>query len=139
MRLLLALVAAAALSPRGPEVYRLTLKASAPDSFLPAPKAADVVLRVDARAAAPKSRFMFLAPLPAGRHRLRLEIAGPVADRTFVVAVPLASGHSSVEVVLASGGRYDLGFWAGERGAPSKEYKFTVRGPATRTFDLDLP
>jgi hypothetical protein len=85
---------------------------------------------------------MFLSPLPAGAHRFRFQVTGG-ADRTLVIAVPLASGRSSVTVQIEGEGRYDFGFWTGEGGdvkAPVKEYRFTVEGPLpTRTFELELP
>jgi hypothetical protein len=108
------------------------------DHFLPAPARPNLRFQLDARAAAPKTRIMFTAPLPAGAHRLQLDVTGGTG-RTFVVATPLRRGHSDITVTVAGTGRYDFGFWAGEPGAPSKEYRFTVRGPtAGTTYRIDL-
>jgi hypothetical protein len=124
---------------QAPQVYRLTFKPDQHDLFLPAPTRSDVVFDIDARRAPAKTRVMFLQPLPAGRHRLRLKVAGGGAGRTFVIATPLQSGRSTVQVDVVGQGRYDFGFWSGSAGAPVKEYRFTVTGPRARTFDLDLP
>jgi hypothetical protein len=123
-----------------PQIYRLSLAAAKQDYFLPAPRQRKVLFKVDARQAPPKSRLMFLTPLRAGRHQLQFQLAGATADLTLVVAVPLASGRSSVTVQIDSPGRYDFGFWTGDIRSPPKEYRFTVVGPVTtRTFELDLP
>jgi hypothetical protein len=148
-RLVVALLAGAAGMPVAsvgapraelePQVYRLTLAADTRDHFLPAPTRSDVLFKVDARAASPKTRFMFRSPLAAGRHRLRLEVSGAGGDRTFVVAVPVAAGRSTFDVTIAGSGRYDFGFWAGDAQAPTKEYRFTLVGPAARVFAVELP
>ena len=122
------------------QVYRLELQAAVMDEFLPAPTRPHVLFRLDARAAAPKSRIMFLQPLPAGRHRLRLEVTGAGRERTFVIAVPVRRGRSTFDVSIAGTGRYDFGFWAGDPKAPTKEYRFSLVGPvAAKTFEVDLP
>jgi hypothetical protein len=125
-----------------PQIYQLALVAGKQDYFLPAPRQRRVLFKLDARQAPPKSRLMFLSPLPAGAHRFRFQVTGG-ADRTLVIAVPLASGRSSVTVQIEGEGRCDFGFWTGEGDdvkAPVKEYRFTVEGPLpTRTFELELP
>jgi hypothetical protein len=120
------------------EVHAIALRAAVQDHFLPAPARPNLRFALDARAAAPKTRIMFLAPLPAGAHQLELEVAGG-AGRTFVIATPLRRGRSIITVSIAGRGRYDFGFWAGETGAPSKEYRFSLHGPvAEATYRLDL-
>jgi len=124
--------------PPKTEVHRIVLRAAVQDHFLPAPGQPHVVFRLDARAGAPKSRIMFTAPLPAGRHRMRLEVQGG-QDRTFVIATPVQRGRSSFEIAVAGTGRYDFGFWAGEAGAPVKEYRFTLQGPvAHQVYDVSF-
>jgi hypothetical protein len=122
------------------QILRLTIGPDARDTFLPAPIRADLWFELDAANAPPKSRIMFLAPLPAGRHRLHVDVHGNTADRTFVLALPLGPGHSRVELAITGAGRFDLGFFAGAPNAPAKEYRYTVTAPiAARTFEVDLP
>ena len=129
----------AARAKQTPQIYQLALAAAKQDYFLPAPRQRRVLFKLDARQAPPKARLMFLAPLPAGAHHFRFQVTGG-ADRTLVIAVPLASGRSSVTVQIEGEGRYDFGFWKGDMNSPVKEYRFTVQGPLTsRTFALELP
>jgi hypothetical protein len=136
--MLLALLAllAADLRPAPPVTIRLRLTQL--DHFLPPPRGSSVLFELDARAAPPKCRVMFTAPLPAGRHRYRIEIAGGSADRTLTLATPVQAGRSVFEVTVAGQGRVDLGFWSS---APvPKEYRFTLVAPAKgRRFELDMP
>jgi hypothetical protein len=120
--------------------YRLDLKVVERDYFLPSPQQADMVLRLDLRQAPPKARILFGTPLPAGRHRMHIEVTGGRGDKTMVIAVPVAVGQSSFEVSIAGTGRFDLGFWGDGPGAAPREYRFTVTAPVrSRTFDLDIP
>ena len=128
-----ALLLALAACEKPDAVVELALEGR--DYFLPPPAHPSVVFKLDARAAAPKTRLMFMRPLPAGWHRYRFVVTGG-ADRTFVVATPVARGESSFEVSVAGPGRFDFGFWA--EGSPAKEYRFTVTGPATQTFALEF-
>jgi hypothetical protein len=129
----------AASAKQMPQIYQLTLAAAKQDYFLPAPRRRRVLFKLDARQAPPKARLMFLSPLPAGEHRFRFQVTGG-ADRTLVIAVPLAGGRSAVTVQIEDEGRYDFGFWTGDVRAPVKEYRFTVEGPLpSRTFKLELP
>ena len=158
---------ARAASQPAPQVYQLALAAAKQDYFLPAPRRRRVLFKLDARQAPPKARLMFRSPLPAGKLHLHFQVTGVTADHTLVVAVPLTSGRSTVTVRIDGPGRYDFGFWTGDRvgrrrvprpspvaggsgpsegperddvKAPVKEYRFTVEGPLeSRTFDLDLP
>jgi hypothetical protein len=131
---------AASRAEPAPQVYQFALAAARADYFLASPGKRQVLFKLDARQAPPKARLMFRTPLPAGRLHLHFQIAGATADRTLVVAVPLAAGHSSVTVQIEAPGRYDFGFWTGDARTPVKEYRFTVTGPLpSRTFDLDLP
>lgn len=125
--------------PKTPQIYQLALAAGKQDYFLPAPRQRRVLFKLDARLAPPKARLMFLSPLPAGAHRFRFQVTGG-ADRTLVIAVPLASGRSTITVQIEGQGRYDFGFWTGDVRAPVKEYRFTVYGPLpSRRFALELP
>jgi hypothetical protein len=129
----------AASPKRAPQVYQLALAAAKQDYFLPAPRQRRVLFKLDARQGPPKARLMFRTPLPAGTHHFRFQVTG-ADDRTLVIAVPLASGRSSVTVQIEGAGRYDFGFWTGDIQAPVKEYRFTVQGPLpSRTFELELP
>jgi hypothetical protein len=125
------------VAERDTESHAIVMRAAVQDHFLPTPARPNLRFDIDARAAAPKTRIMFTAPLAAGAHQMQLEVAGG-AGRTFVVATPLRRGRSVVTVSIVGQGRYDFGFWAGEPGAPGKEYRFTVMGPTSRTFRLDL-
>jgi hypothetical protein len=130
---------AAARPKQSPQVYHLALAAAKQDYFLPAPRQRHVLFKLHARQGPPKARLMFLSPLPAGDHHFRFQVSGG-DDRTLVIAVPLASGRSSVTVQIEGAGRFDFGFWTGDVNAPVKEYRFTVQGPLpSRTFDLELP
>jgi hypothetical protein len=108
------------------------------DYFLPPPSKRSVLLLLDARAAPPKTRIMFTAPLAPGTHRFRIEVAGGAA-RTFVLAIPAGSGRSRYEVDIAGAGRFDFGFWSGPDAGPPIERRFTVQAPVKRTFDLEMP
>jgi hypothetical protein len=123
-----------------PPAYRLDLRVLQRDYFLPAPVQRNLVLRLDLRRAPPKARILFQGALAAGRYQLRIEATGG-ADKTMVIAVPLAVGRSSFAVTIIGGGRYDLGFFGDGPGAATREYRFTVMAPVTkaRTFDLEVP
>jgi hypothetical protein len=138
MPALLALLALLAAEARLPAEETIQLRLDRADHFLPPPRAPSVVFKLDASAAPPKCRIMFNAPLPAGKHRYRIEIAHGHPDRTLTLATPVAAGRSSFEVSIAGQGRVDLGFWSS---APvPKEYRFTVVAPvASRRFELDMP
>jgi hypothetical protein len=116
----------------------IELRLERPDHFLPAPGAPNVHFKLDARAAPAKCRIMFNAPLPAGEHRYRIEIAHGRRDHTLTIATPVAPGRSVFEVSITGQGRVDLGFWSS---APvPKEYRFTVVAPIeNRRFELDMP
>jgi len=121
-----------------PAIITLTLKEQ--DYFLPAPAKASVVFKLQAKGAAPKTRLMFKSPLPAGRHQFRFELAGSKREQTFVIATPLAAGHSAVEVTIIGVGRFDFGFWSEKADKSAKEYRFTVTAPVARqVFELDFP
>jgi hypothetical protein len=123
-----------------PSSYELDLRVQKRDYFLPAPTQRTVVLRLDLRAAPPKARLMFTSPLAAGHYRVRIEVTGGSADRTMVIAVPVATGSSSFDVSIRGAGRFDLGFWADGPGAATREYRFTVTAPVeARTFQVDMP
>jgi hypothetical protein len=113
------------------------LKLEGRDYFLPPPAHRSVLFKLDARAAAPKTRLMFTRPLPGGRHRYRFVLTGSSPDRTFVVATPVGEGASSFEVSISGAGRFDFGFWS--EGAAHKEYRFTALAPVTgQTFELEF-
>jgi len=132
MLALLALLAAT------PSQATIELRLEKADHFLPAPAAPHVRFKLDARAAPPKCRIMFTAPLPAGEHRYRIDIEKGHAGRTLTIATPVAAGRSVFEVSITGAGRVDLGFWSS---APvPKEYRFTVMAPVKgRRFELDMP
>jgi hypothetical protein len=116
----------------------LRLEADRLDHFLPAPPRRTVRLALDARNAPPKTRVMFIAPLPAGRHRYEIDVRGGRADRTLTIATPVRPGRSTFDVTVSGAGRVDLGFWSA--GPTPREYRFTVHAPVNgERFDVDLP
>ena len=121
--------AAPLVAPARPQIIRIKLRADTKDHFLPRPSSNDVTLALDARAAPPKARVMFLQPLAAGAHRLRLEVSEANPDRTFVIAVPVSAGRSTFDVTIVGAGRYDFGFFAGDPGSATQEYRFTRTAP----------
>jgi hypothetical protein len=131
---------AAALAAAGGDVTRHRLRLVERDYFLPPPAQRSLLLLLDARAAAPKTRIMFTAPLPPGRHRFRIEVTGG-RGKTFVVAVPAGRGRSRYDVDIAGAGRFDFGFWsdAGAGAGAAIERRFTVEAPVKRTFELEMP
>lgn len=133
-------VAGASAVPATFAVYRLTIGPETRDTFLPVQPKADLWFALDAAKAPLKSRVMLLGALSAGRHRVHLEVSGETADRTFVLALPFAHGHSHVELDIAGAGRFDVGLFAGDPKAPTKEYRYTFTAPVgKRVFEIDLP
>ena len=57
-------------------------------------------------------------------------MTGATADRTLVIAVPLASGRSSVTVQIDGPGRYDFGFWTGDIAVAGEGVPVHRRGSA---------
>ena len=124
-------------------VYRLQLAPETRDHFLASPPARgvrNIWLALDARRASPKTRVMFQGAIAPGRLRLHVEVTGGSADSSYVVALPLAAGHSQVVVSISGLGRFDLGFFADGPQLPPKEYRFTRQAPLDPTpFDIQIP
>jgi hypothetical protein len=120
-----------------PSVIELILKER--DYFLPAPAERSVVFKLNAKAASPKTRLMFKGPVAAGAHQYRFEMVGSRREQTFVIATPVAAGHSTFEVTIVGAGRFDFGFWNEGPDKTAREYRYTVVAPVEgRVLDVDF-
>lgn len=138
MRLMVAVFPLIALVSPATTTIELRLQPGRLDYLLPAPTNRSVAFKVDARNAPPTCRITFTEPLPAGRHRYRIDVLHGRRERTLVIATPVTAGRSTFEVNITGEGRFDFGFWSGSAGIG--EYRFTLIPPVrARTFQLDLP
>jgi hypothetical protein len=136
--------AAAPARTQSPAVVRVQMQDDRPDYFLPVPPGRqddrDIRFVVDATKAPPKARILLQGALPAGQHRLRLQVTGASAEQTIVVALPVRRGRSTFEVSIEGQGRYDFGFWAEPVAEKQvEEYRFTLIAPVkSRQLVVDL-